>query len=127
MMLNSILPEGLYRRYSTQVVMAWSFLFGGAALSLLTRPWQYEVHWNGEMLLAMFVIVVIGSVAAFGLYAVSVKLVGPSRASLVATSEPVAATVLSVAFLGTSFAALDLIGFAMILSIVFLLTLTKKE
>ena len=127
MMLNSILPEGLYRRYSTHVVMAWSFLFGGAALSLLTRPWQYEVHWNGEMLLAMFVIVVIGSVAAFGLYAVSVKLVGPSRASLVATSEPVAATVLSVAFLGTSFAALDLIGFAMILSIVFLLTLTKKE
>ena len=126
MVLNSVLPEGLYRKYSTQVVVAWAFLFGGAALALLTKPWQYEVRWNGEMLLAMFVIVVIGSVAAFGLYAVSVKLVGSSRASLVATSEPVAATVLSVAFLGTSFAAVDLIGFAMILSIAFILTLTKK-
>lgn len=126
MVLNSILPEGLYRKYSTQVVMAWSFLFGGAALALLVQPWQYEVVWNGELLLAMFVIVVLGSVAAFGLYAVAVKLVGSSRASLVATSEPVAATVLSVAFLGTSFAAVDLVGFAMILSIVFLLTLTKQ-
>lgn len=127
MVLNSVLPEGLYRKYSTQVVMAWSFLFGGAALSLLTKPWQYEVHWNGEMFLAMFVIVVLGSVAAFGLYAVAVKLVGPTGASLVATSEPVAATVLSVAFLGTSFTAVDLVGFAMILSIVFLLALTKKQ
>ncbi len=126
MVMNSVIPVGLYRKYSTQAVMAWSFLFGGAALLLLTRPWQYEVHWNGELLLAMFVIVAVGSVAAFWLYAVSVKLIGPARASLFSTSEPVSATVLSALFLGTSFMAVDLVGFAMILAIVFLLTLTKR-
>ncbi len=126
MVMNSIIPVGLYKKYSTQVVMAWAFLFGGVALSLMMRPWQYEVVWNGELLLAMFVIVVIGSVSAFWLYAVSVKLIGPARASLFSTSEPVAATVLSALYLGTSFLPVDLIGFAMILAIVFLLTLTKQ-
>lgn len=127
LVLCSVVPEGLYSRYSTQVVMAWSYLFGGAALALLVRPWQYEVHWNVELALVMFVIVVIGSVAAYGLYAVAVKHIGSSKASLFSTSEPVVATVLSVAFLGTRFAAVDLIGFAMILAVVFLLTLTKQR
>ena len=42
------------------------------------------------------------------------------RASLLATSEPVAATVTSVLVMGVQFAAADLAGFALVLAMMFL-------
>ena len=47
--------------------------------------------------------------------------IGPVRSSMLATTEPVSATILSVLWLGTSFTVTDIIGFAAIISIIFLL------
>ena len=47
--------------------------------------------------------------------------VGPAKASMLASTEPVSATVFSALWLGTSFSATDLIGFAAITATVFLL------
>lgn len=65
--------------------------------------------------------------AAYGLYAIMVKQIGPTKASLFVTSEAVAATVISALWLKTVFYPIDLIGFVMILSTVFILTLGKEE
>ena len=64
--------------------------------------------------------VVIGSVFAYMLYMQGVKDIGSVRASLIGTVEPVSATITSAVMLGTVFLPTDLIGFAMIIVMMFL-------
>ena len=126
MFISSILPGKLYEKYSTQVVMGWGFVFAGIVLSSFLQPWKYDVAIDMPTIGAVSVIILLGSVAAYGLYAIMVKQIGPTKASLFVTSEAVAATVISALWLKTVFYPIDLIGFVMILSTVFILTLGKE-
>lgn len=126
MFINSILPGELYQRYSTQTITGLGFVFGGIVLSAILRPWNYEVNWDLPTVGAVMVIVLLGSVAAYGLYAIMIKQIGPTKASLFVTSEAVAATVISAVWLKTVFYPIDLIGFVMIILTVFILTLCKE-
>jgi drug/metabolite transporter (DMT)-like permease len=47
--------------------------------------------------------------------------IGPVRASMLASTEPVSATILAVVWLNTTFAPTDFIGFAAIMATIFLL------
>ena len=49
---------------------------------------------------------------------------GPVKASMLAATEPLSATVFSALWLGTAFSWTDLIGFACIISTIFLLAKT---
>ena len=64
--------------------------------------------------------VVVGTFGAYALYLQGVKDAGSMRASLLGTIEPLTATVTSVLWLGTSFSAADLVGFALVLAMVYL-------
>lgn len=125
MFLNTVIPESLYERYSSEVIVGWALLFGGIVLSCVFQPWKYSVHWDLAVFVSMFFIVVGGSVAAYLFYANSIKRIGPAKASLFSCIEPVTATVLSAVWLKTSFMWIDLIGFALILSTIFLLSKTS--
>ncbi len=119
MFLNTVVPESLYQRYSSTVIVGWSLLFGGIVLTLLFRPWIYEVRWDGMVLVSLFFIIIGGSAAAYLLYAYSVRFSGPAKASLYACIEAVTATVFSAVWLKTPFMLIDLAGFVLILSTVF--------
>lgn len=69
---------------------------------------------------ALAVFVVIGSFFAYMLYMQGVKDIGSVRASLIGTVEPVSATITSAVMLRTVFLPTDLIGFAMIIVMMFL-------
>ncbi|MBS5233357.1 MAG: EamA family transporter [Collinsella sp.] len=69
---------------------------------------------------ALAVFVVIGSFFAYMLYMQGVKDIGSVRASLIGTVEPVSATITSAVMLGTVFLPTDLIGFVMIIVMMFL-------
>ena len=71
--------------------------------------------------IAVGAIVLLGTAAAFSLIMQGIVDVGPAKASMLASTEPVSATVFSALWLGTSFSATDLIGFAAITATVFLL------
>lgn len=49
--------------------------------------------------------------------------IGPVKASMIASIEPVSATLFAFVWLSTPFKGIDLIGFAMILVTIFLLAL----
>ncbi|MBQ2677620.1 MAG: EamA family transporter [Firmicutes bacterium] len=125
MSVNTVLPERLYKKYPTTVVIAWAFPFGGAAMMAIARPWHFNVHWDGAVWFSMFFIVIVGSVAAYLFYAQAIKRVGPTRSSLFASSEPVTATLMSALWLKTDFTYMDLIGFVLILSTLFILNAGK--
>ena len=75
---------------------------------------------GGRGIEALAVFVVIGSFFAYMLYMQGVKDIGSVRASLIGTVEPVSATITSAVMLGTVFLPTDLIGFAMIIVMMFL-------
>lgn len=124
MFLNTVIPESLYENYPSTVVVGWALLFGGIVLSLVFRPWEYTVRFDMAVWISLFFIIIGGSVAAYLFYASSVKWIGPAKASLFSCIEPVTATILSALWLETSFMWIDLIGFALIISTIFILSRT---
>lgn len=126
MFLNSVIPESLYGKYPTSVVTGYALFFGGIVLTLILRPWQYEVIWNIEMWISLFFIILGGSVAAYLFYAKSIRSIGPGKASLCSSVEPVTATLMSAFWLKTSFLPMDILGFALILSTIGILNYGTK-
>lgn len=124
MFLNTVIPESLYERHPSTVVVGWALLFGGIVLSCVFRPWKYTVQFDAAVWVSLFFIIIGGSVAAYLFYANSVKWIGPTKASLFSCIEPVTATILSALWLKTDFIWIDLIGFVLILSTVFILSRT---
>ncbi len=61
-----------------------------------------------------------GSIKAYMLNVQRVKDIGSVRARLIGTVEPISATITSAVMLGTVFLPTDLIGFVMIIVMMFL-------
>ena len=125
--LYSMLPSKLLERYDRETVTALGMAFAAVTLNLLCRSWRYDVQLPLRGWLAVAAIVVLGSVVSFSLIMQSIVDIGPSKSSMLASSEPLSATVFSVLWLGTSFSGTDLIGFAAIISTIFLLTRPDKN
>lgn len=120
--LYAIIPTGLMTRHSSVVVSGLGMLFGSIPMLLIMRPWQTVVSFDIESWLVMAGIVIIGTVLAYTMFMLSIGGIGPAKASLIACIEPVAATLFSTVWLHTVFAKIDLLGFAMIIGTVILLT-----
>ncbi|MCC8061591.1 MAG: DMT family transporter [Clostridiales bacterium] len=97
-------------------------LVGGVALGLLFRPWTMQVQVDSVVVLGMALIILLGTVVAFTAYLEGICCVGPKKGSLYASIEPVSATIFSSLWMKTEFGCMDLLGFACILSTIFLLS-----
>ena len=118
--LYTALPAKLLAKWGTPVVNGVSMLASGGAMCVIFRLWEKTPAFDLAGLAAVIAITVAGTFLAYAFYMQGVKDLGPLRASMLGTSEPIAATVFSAVWLGTSFAPTDLIGFAMIIVMVFL-------
>lgn len=127
MSIYAVQPVPLLHKYGAALVTAWGMLLGGTALSCLFRPWRMPVTLDIGAVSALAVVVLIGSVAAFTLHLEGIRLVGPKKGSLFSSIEPVSATVFAVLWMKADFSPIDLIGFALILSTIFLLARDKQE
>ena len=72
-------------------------------------------------------IVVVGTVMAFTLYMMGVNKAGAVNASVASSVEPVAAALISAAWLGNRFVFADVAGFAAVIIAVIILSLSKKK
>ena len=119
-----MLPRGLMARWGRAPITAMGMLIGGVAVNLAARSWTMDVHLPLRGWLAAACIVVLGTIVAFSLIMQGIQDVGPVKASMLAATEPLSATVFSALWLGTAFSWTDLIGFACIISTIFLLAKT---
>lgn len=122
-MLYTTLPAGLMRRWGNLPVTGVAMLIGGIVFALLQRFWRYSVQLDGEGVLLVAIVVVVGTVASYSLYLQGVKEIGPVRASIISCAEPITATICSTVWMKTAFTPVDLLGFAVILGAVCLLSL----
>lgn len=63
---------------------------------------------------------------SFTAFVTGISEIGPMKATLLGTLEPVIASVVSAIALGTTFHTVELIGYACIIATVFIIILQKK-
>ncbi|HHY26609.1 MAG TPA: EamA family transporter [Desulfitobacterium dehalogenans] len=122
LMLYTIIPGRIIGRWGSIVVTGCGMLIGGTILLIFIRPWQIPVSLDWQVFWGMLAIIVIGTVVSFTLYLQGVSDIGPVKASMIASVEPVSAALFSAFWLNTAFVGLDIIGFALIITTVILLT-----
>lgn len=116
----TLLPAKLFESYSTISVTGYGMLIGGILIAFIDKPWtQPAVSFAAiPYILGM---VLIGTVFAYTFYLQGVADIGASRASMIACVEPVSAALFSFVWLKTPFVPIDIVGFVLVLSAVFLL------
>lgn len=121
----SVTPGRLVEKWSSPVVTGYAMLIAGIFFGLFSGKWNRQVSMDFSATLAISAIVLIGTALAYTLFIQGVSDIGPVKSSMLASVEPVAAALFSMLWLKTSFMWIDLIGFACILTTVFLLSKIK--
>ncbi|WP_432623313.1 DMT family transporter [Bifidobacterium sp.] len=116
----SIVPVKLIERWGNFTVNGVAFLISGLVLLPFVKPWASAPYLDWAGIGLMVFTVIGGTFGAFWLYMAGVMRVGAMRATMLGTSEPVMATISAVAWTGAVFEPTDLVGFVMILVMVFL-------
>lgn len=108
---------------ATLVVMATAALGNGSFALASGDP----LPAGGMAWLAIAAIALFSTVIAIGTFLIGIKVIGPARASIISTLEPVVTICLGVVFLGESVSPQQLVGGAMVLAAVALLAQRPKE
>lgn len=116
----AVIPAKILPEYGSPIVTGSAMLTAGVVSCVFVQPWAHMPALDAAGIEALAVFVVIGSFFAYMLYMQGVKDIGSVRAGLIGTVEPVSATITSAVMLGTVFLPTDLIGFAMIIVMMFL-------
>lgn len=123
----SLIPAGLMEIADTPTILGWGSLAGGIVLLFIFKPWEIAPVISLPLLGALGGIVIFGTVLAYTFYLEGIHLIGATKASIISSIEPVAATVISALWLGTEFSFTDIIGFVMIITTVFIISLSKQK
>lgn len=120
-------PSTLIARYGTLPIVGWSMLLGGAMLLPFYAGDGANVVITGNLLLAFFYLVVIGTSLTFSLYLKGAQMIGGPKASILSCAEPLSSALLSLLLLGISFTLPDWLGTLLILSSVVLISLDSRR
>ena len=91
-----------------------------AAQNIKEKPKTVKRGLSTLWIAVLALCVVVGTFGAYALYLQGVKDAGSMRASLLGTIEPVTATIATVVWLATPFSAAEIVGFALIIVMVYL-------
>lgn len=125
--IYTLQPIPLLQKYNSAVVIGWGMLIGGSCFSFIHAPWQVEGIWDQKTYLYTAFIVIFGTLIPFYLYLTAVQLIGGQKSSLLASAEPLSATIVAILWLDVSFGMIDWIGSLLIISTIFLLSYEKKK
>lgn len=125
LMFYNMLPVKLIQEHGSIAVTGYGMLIGGVVLAIVTKLWKANVVWSKEFFLSFASIILLGTVIAFSMYLLGVSICGAVKGSMLASIEPVAATVFMVLWLKVPIHPIDIAGFLCIFVTIFLLT--KKD
>jgi drug/metabolite transporter (DMT)-like permease len=120
-------PMRLMAKYTAAVLLGWGFLIGGITLSIISAPWPVPGIWDAWTFINLGYIIVCGTILSFLSYMLAVKWLGAKPASLIATTEPIAASVVAVIWMNVPFGAIDWLACLLIVLAIILLTLFQRQ
>ena len=118
----SLLPGRIISKWGSLLVTGYAMLIGGLFFGILSGQWKTKVVFDTGTVLGVLAISIIGTAIAYTLYLQGIQEIGAVKASMLASIEPVAATLFSFVWLKTPFSSIDIIGFVFIMTTVFLLS-----
>lgn len=125
--IYTIQPKRLASECGPLSSTGWGMIVAGIFLTAVRQPWAHVTgSFDATAWLAFAVVVLLGSVASFGLYFSGMLYVGPTRASILCATEPLVSTILSVVWLRVAFLPMDYLGFALVISTIFILAIPVK-
>ncbi len=125
MVLYNLLPAKLMDEFGVIPIMGWGMVIGGIFMIPFTKPWHVPGTWDVETFMGLSVVILVGTILSFFSYFKGMQIVGPARASLFSSSEPLTATVASAVFMHIAFVPADIVGLLCILTAVSVLALQK--
>lgn len=123
----TLIPAPLLKISDTPTILGWGMLIGGICMMPIFKPWEISPEINLSLILALGGVIIFGTVIAYSFFLEGVHLIGASKASIISSIEPVSATVISALWLKTAFLPTDFIGFVMIISTIFIISLKAKK
>ena len=126
--LYSILGTVALRRYSPYTVTTWTFIFAACGSWCVCRPADMILKFAGAeklpMLLGFCVLTaLITAVIPFLTYTLGLRTVEASKAGIIATLEPVVATIIGIVCFGEGLTILSAAGILLVLAAVVVLNI----
>ncbi|MEY8406734.1 GNAT family N-acetyltransferase [Adlercreutzia muris] len=118
----TLMPGKPLAKWGSFIVTGLAMAMGGTVSMAGVQPWTLGVEVTPAVVGVMALMVLVGTFAAYLFYLQGIADAGPVRAGLVGCVEPVSATIISAAWLGTAVTPMDVLGCAMIVAMVFLVT-----
>ena len=113
--LYSIFGRFALAHYDSMTVTVWTFLFAGPASLLLIRPADFTAFAaKPSMALTALALVVLSTVLPYLLYTAGLSKVESGKASILASLEPVVASLMGVAVFGEPLTFLTALGVALV-------------
>jgi drug/metabolite transporter (DMT)-like permease len=123
----SLLGERLMQRYSPWTVLFYAFVFSALLFNSILSPknillWKAELRWW----LTVAYIISCGTVIPFGLYFMGIEHLRATRASIVATLEPISAGIFSFILLGEMLRPWQVFGGLLVITAIVIIQ-SRKE
>ena len=122
----SIKPVEMLKTYTAANLIGWGQLISGLAVIVWRNPFTPAGSWDTHAYMAFAYLLLGATIASYALYLAGLKIVGPTKASLISCAEPLASIISVVLLLDTKLTLPDYIGMACIIFTVLLLSLPKK-
>lgn len=119
--LYSIFGRYALAHYGPMTVTVWTFVFAGAASLVLVRPAEFAALAQPSMALTAVGLVVCSTVLPYILYTRGLARVEAGKASILASLEPVVASVAVVVLFGEPMSPLTAAGIVCVLAGVYIL------
>ncbi|MDW9379084.1 DMT family transporter [Chryseobacterium sp. JV558] len=120
-------PAQLLLKYKSSLIIGWGMLCAGIVFSFVKAPWDIQGTWDLQTFGYTAFIVIFGTLIAFYFYLSAVQIIGGQKTSLLASMEPLSATILAVLWLNVSYSMFDWVGSIFIISTIFLLSIKPKK
>ena len=127
----NIYPRRLLAAYGSVYTFAWGQLVAGILMNIIRCPiWRFTPPANGIMDLPLILVLAyqlfFGTMISYCIYLTGVTLIGPSKASMLSSIEPVATAILAAAVLSTPLVFMDYIGILLITACVLILAVPSR-
>ena len=117
----SIQPKQLLKRYGSITVVGWGMFVGSIIANVIHPFWKIEGDINFKSVIQVIIVVILGTAIAYLIYIASLNYISSSLAGILTAFEPILAAILSVIIFKLNFSPIELLGFLMVFSSIFLL------
>ncbi len=124
--LYNVMPVRLMNKYSTISIVGLGMIVSGVPMCIINGVWNVSGSFDVFGIIVLGVIVIIGTITSFSFYLEGVRLIGASKASIFAGSEPLTSAIATAIFMKVAFTGVDIVGLIFILVGVTVLSIKRN-